>query len=189
MHRRANSSPMDDLPTLRARDLVLDPLAPEHAGEAYVAWLKDPDVIRYTELRAEHATVPAIRDYISATRADPRAAIWRILIDAHGHVGNIRLSGIERDHRRAAVAILIGARVCWGEGIAPRAIELLASYALGAFGLRKLTAGIYASHMRSRRAFEKAGFAHEASLREHVRCGDGYEDVLQFARFAERGTL
>ena len=118
-----------------------------------------------------------------ATNAAPNAAIWRILIDRDRHVGNIRLSSIHWRHARAEVALLIGSRAEWGKGIATAAIELVSRHAFDKLEMNKLTAGIIATNVGSRRAFEKAGYRIEATLRDHAVVDDRFCDTYLMARF------
>lgn len=168
--------------TLHDDDLCLAPLDPSHVGSDYVAWLNDPQVVGQTEQSAREHTVDSVRAYVEATLDAPDALIWRILL-ASAHVGNIRLSNIHRIHRRAAVALIIGHSSARGRGLGPRAIKLVVDYALGELGLNKVTAGLYASNPASGRAFEKAGFHLEATLRRHAWHDGAFIDVLQMARF------
>lgn len=170
-------------PVRRAASISLAPLEVEHVSNDYVGWLNDPLVTRYTEV-AGAQTAASITEYVRKTVTAPDAAIWRILDDEDVHVGNIRLSNVRWKYLRAEVAILIGRRDRWGRGIAAAAIELLAEHAFGRLALHKLSAGMLAPNSASRRAFEKAGFALEATLRDHARLDDAFCDVFVLARLA-----
>jgi RimJ/RimL family protein N-acetyltransferase len=78
---------------------------------------------------------------------------------------------------------MIGDRDSWGQGIAPESIALLARIATDELGLRKLTAGCYASNVGSARAFAKAGFVQEGRRTAHFILDDQPEDLLLMARF------
>ncbi len=155
----------------------LSPLLGSDVTDEYVAWLNDPAARQYTEISGTE-TIASVTRYIDETNAAKDAAIWRIISDGKAHVGNIRLSHIRWQHRRAEVAILIGRREHWGKGIATEAIRLLTEFAWSKLGLHKLTAGILAPNVGSRRAFEKAGFAVEAVLRDHAILDGAFCDVL-----------
>jgi RimJ/RimL family protein N-acetyltransferase len=102
------------------------------------------------------------------------------------HVGNIRLSDIRWRHYRAQVALLIGSRAHWGQGIATRAIGTVSAHALGPMGLNKLEAGILIGNVASRRAFEKSGYEVEGRLRAHAFFEGAFCDTLLMSRFRER---
>jgi ribosomal-protein-alanine N-acetyltransferase len=169
--------------TLSAGAIILAPIGVEHVTDQYVSWLNDPTVTAQTEIRHSVSNLAGTQAYVRRTLDAADAAMWRIL-DGALHIGNIRLSAINRQHRRAAMAILIGDRDRQGRGIGTTAISLLSQHALSAMGLNKLSAGIYATNPASRRAFEKARYGLEATLQRHAFVDGRFIDVWQLARFA-----
>lgn len=165
-------------------DLCLAPLEVTHVGPRYVGWLNDPATVDQTEQSGRTHSLESVTAYVEETLRAPDALIWRI-VAAGAHVGNLRLSGIHRLHRRASIALIIGEPETRGRGLGTRAIRLAADHALHRLGLNKVTAGLYATNTASRRAFEKAGFQLEATLRRHAWHEQGFVDVLQMARFAD----
>ena len=175
--RRAESSARDSIDHVEISDLRV-----EDVGTAYVRWLNDPEVMRYTEARFATHNLDTVRAYVEKTNASASEHIWRILADGR-HVGNIKLSGINPQHGRASVAILVGDRSVWGQGVAARAIEKVTAAGFSNYALQKLTAGIYSGNLASVRAFENAGYGIEATLRSH-RCFEGRMiDEILMARF------
>ena len=165
--------------------IVLRPLLPEHVTAAYVGWLNDLEVIRFTEVDLGETADSTVR-YVEEAMANPTVAMWRIVELAGGrHIGNIRLSGINRRHRHAEVALIIGNKDHWGRGVATVAIVLASRYGFIELCLHKLTAGIYEGNIGSYRAFEKAGYHLEATLKEHVLIEGTYCGVFKMARFAD----
>jgi ribosomal-protein-alanine N-acetyltransferase len=154
-------------------------------GDAYVAWLKDPLIHRYLESRFTQHDIASTRSFVSACLADPRAVLFGIRSHALAgqHVGNIKLGPIDAYHGRGEIGILIGAREAWGGGLASSAIGLVCGIAQHDLGLRKLTAGCYASNQGSERAFAKAGFSVEGRRKDHFRMGDATEDLVLMARW------
>jgi RimJ/RimL family protein N-acetyltransferase len=100
------------------------------------------------------------------------------------HIGNTWLWDIDRRHRRAELRIVVGERASHGHGCGTEAIELMAGYALAALELHKVLAYVLATNPRARRAFEKAGFELEGTLRQDRWMDDRYVDVDILARRA-----
>ena len=163
--------------------VVLDDLRVEHVGPDYHAWLNDPDVVRFTESRFRAHTLDDIRAYVKAVNASKTDHMWRILCDGR-HVGNVKLASVNLRHRRAALSLLIGDRNVWGQGVATQAIRLATAEGFRRYDdLHKIFAGFYAANVSSIRAFEKAGYVVEATLRGN-RCLDGeMVDEVLMARF------
>ncbi len=127
--------------------------------------------MRFLEARFRAHTIDNIRAYVKEINASGTDHIWRILCDGR-HVGNVKLAGINARHRRANLSLLIGDRRVWGQGVATEAIRLATAASFKKYDLFKIFAGIYADNIASVRAFEKAGYVVEATLRGH-RCLDG----------------
>jgi RimJ/RimL family protein N-acetyltransferase len=93
------------------------------------------------------------------------------------HIGNIWLWNIDARHRRAELRILIGSPGDHGRGAGTEAIRLLCEYAFERLNLHKVYAYVLGINERARRAFERAGFTLEGTLREDRWVGDAYTDV------------
>lgn len=92
------------------------------------------------------------------------------------------LNGI---HRRSDLSLWIGRKDLWGQGYGSETIGLMADYAFNKLNLYKLTAGIYLPNIGSRKAFEKAGFKVEATLRNQVWFDGSWTDVILMVKFNE----
>ena len=160
----------------------LAPMLPELVSSEYVGWLNDEEVVRYTEINGVQ-DIASTQEYVRTAVASADAALWRIMLLDGEHVGNIRLSNINKTHRRAVVAILIGNRRCWGQGVGTAAIELVSEYGFEELGLNKLSAGIVAPNIGSRIAFERAGYHLEATFRGHVWFDGQFHDNFVMAKF------
>lgn len=159
-------------------------LLPEHVGPAYVGWLNDPGVNRYLESRFMAHDEAGTRDFVAAQLASGHSLFLGIRSAPLGgrHVGNIKLGPIDARHGVGEVGILVGDRGAWGRGIATAAIGLLAGIAREELGLRKLSAGCYASNEGSARAFVKAGFVVEGRRPAHFLLEGRPEDLVLLGR-------
>ncbi|HTU12669.1 MAG TPA: GNAT family N-acetyltransferase [Allosphingosinicella sp.] len=153
-------------------------LTPDAVSDAYVGWLADPMVNRYLESRFS----PQPREVVEAFVADMLASEANLLLGIHSHaldahVGNIKLGPIDRRHGLGEIGIMIGEEAAWGRGIGSAALRALEAIALS-IGVRRLTAGCYASNVGSRRAFEKVGFAVEGRRNGHYLLDGRPEDGI-----------
>jgi ribosomal-protein-alanine N-acetyltransferase len=157
------------------------------ADGAYVRWMNDPEVTRYTESRFTTCSVDEIRTYIEASLKDDRSTLLAITTsDEDRHIGNIKVGSIDPYHGSADIGLIIGEKDYWGRGFGAEAIGLAAAHAFAELGLRKLTAGIYAPNTGSVRAFRKAGFTEEGLLRSQCRLDNDYVDVVLMGRSYKR---
>ena len=144
-------------------------LEPADVDDRYVAWLNDPAVNRFLESRFSVHSVESTRAFVTSCLNDPFALLLGIRsVALQGqHVGNIKVGGIDRNHGLGEIGILIGEKNAWGRGIASAAIQVVTGIARSQLGLRKLTAGCYASNIGSQKAFLKAGFYKAGERRDH----------------------
>src|SRR5262245_37505986 len=169
---------------LRTPSVELFLLEPDHASSDYVRWLNDPAVNRFLESRFVMQTLDSVRSFIAVQLEHPQALFLGIRSLALGrHVGNIKLAPIDPRHGLGEVGIMIGDREAWGRGVGSQAIACLAAIAAHELGLRKLTAGCYASNAGSERAFVKAGFEVEGRRAGHYLLDGRPEDLILMARF------
>lgn len=174
-----------DIPLTTTR-LQIRSLSPDAIGDAYLAWMTDPEVLRFLEVRfAPAQTRESLSAFVGLMNASARDWMFGIFLrDGDRHIGNIKIGGIFPEHLRADVGFLIGERAHWGQGYATEAIAAVSDFGFASLGLQKIIAGCYASNVGSVRALEKAGYAHEAVLPGHWRLDGRREDGLMLARHA-----
>jgi len=148
-------------------------------NEDYYRWMNDPDVTQYLESRFYPNSLEGLRDYVTGKLGDRDNVFLAVVLkDGDRHIGNIKLGPINWIHRFADVGIMLGDKSSWGKGYASEAISLVVDYAFRKLNLHKVTAGCYCSNQRSLRAFEKAGFQVEGTLKEHYRLDGQYIDAM-----------
>ena len=137
--------------------------------EKYVAWLNDPEVVRYSDQRFRDHTIQSCRDYTESFNDSPHY-LWAIVSkdDGLGHVGNI-CATVEPPHQIADLSILIGERRVWGQGIGREAWQAACGYLIGKASIRKITAGTLSVNHGMLRVMEKCGMVEEGRrLRQHL---------------------
>jgi RimJ/RimL family protein N-acetyltransferase len=159
-------------------------LRPGDVTDAYIGWLNDPEINRFLESRFQHQDRASVAAFVEAMLASDRNLLLAIVDQADGrHVGNIKLGPIDRPHGLADIGIIVGERTAWGRGFGTAAIQCVVEIARHELGLRKLSAGCYASNRGSARAFEKAGFHVEAVRRDHLSLDGRFEDHILLSLF------
>jgi ribosomal-protein-alanine N-acetyltransferase len=172
---------------LQGPRLQLRCLRDEDVTARYVAWLNDPEVNRYLELRFQtHALAPT-REFVRTVNATGDNLLLGMFIDGGArHIGNIKLGPINPHHHRADIGLLIGDRGAWGQGYATEAIALVTAHGFNRLKLGKLTAGCYGGNQGSVKAFQRAGYTLEAVLPRHWHTAEGIQDGLLLGLTAEQ---
>lgn len=152
--------------TLRSERVQLRRLAPEDATPTYAAWLNDPEVNRFLEVRYHTHTVESCREFIVAMNASQDQYLFGIfLVDSGRHVGNIKLGFIDRRNLSGQVSLFLGDKSTWGRGYATEAIRLITTYGFEQLGLERAEGGIYEDNLGSLRTFLKLGYTVEGFFR------------------------
>lgn len=161
--------------------VTLRPVTESDVTDDYVAWLNDPQVNQYLETRFVTHTLDDVRRYVrDQSRATDAMFLAIIRQSDHRHIGNLRIGAIDRHHRSATIALMIGERSAWGQGLGSDAIAAATHHAFTALGLDKLTARVYATNLGSIRAFEKAGWRREGVQQGQFLTGAGRVDGVWF---------
>lgn len=153
------------------------------APGAYLAWMNDPNVTKYTESRFTPHSVEDIERYIEDITTNGRFLFLAIVHVADDtHIGNIKLGPVDWNHMVADIGIIIGNKEYWGQGMAAEAISTLAAYSFEVLGLHKLTAGCYLPNQAAVKAFEKAGFEIEGVMKQHCLLDNYYVDMIRLGK-------
>jgi RimJ/RimL family protein N-acetyltransferase len=156
--------------------------APERADiPTFVDWLNDPDVRHGIAAFLPMSLAREERWFdemlVRPVEAHPFAIDLRkgrswILI------GSCGLHDIDWKSRKAEIGIMIGDKRQWNKGLGTEAMELILKHGFETLNLHRLYLKVFADNLGAIRAYEKAGFIHEARLRE-AHFGDGaYKDDL-----------
>ncbi len=176
---------MAEAPTLETPRLTLAPFSDEYLTERYVGWLQDPEVVRYSEQRHRTPTLENCRQF-TASFADGPSHLWAIIENKQGlgHIGNIN-SDVDAPNRTADVAVMIGEKQAWGQGLGFEAWNAVLDYLLGPGGMRKVTAGTMAENKGMLAIFEKSGMTEEGRRKKQFQLQDREVDAILVARFAD----
>ncbi len=142
---------------------MLSPLGPSDANSAYLAWLNDPEVLRYRGPKAFPTTMPELVEWIASLPARNDLVLSVRMRSDRRHIGNISLNSILWVHRSAELAIMIGEKDVWGSGYGSEAMELLTAHAFTAMGLNRLSAD--SPNPAFHAAMRKLGWVHEGTRR------------------------
>lgn len=161
--------------------LDIRPFLASDITDAYLEWLNDPEVTRFSNQRFRKHTRESCASYVG-TFAGTRNE-FLLLSDADGPVGTMTVYRTPQ-HGTADIGIMIGNRYKWGRGYGFTAWSAVLSRLL-AEGTRKVTGGTARPNVAMVRIMQKAGM-HLEGVREDQEIIDGEPaDILYFARFGQ----
>ena len=145
-------------------------------------WANDPELMRLMDrkqpvLPAEHEA------WFASLRRRADCAYFAIeTLDGRAHIGNVWLWDIDRRHRKAELRVVVGDRGARGQGLGAEAIDRLCRHAFDTLGLHRVYAYVLDINPSARRAFERAGFTLEGTLRDDRWAVDRFIDTYLLAR-------
>lgn len=147
------------------------------ATEEYCGWLNDPEVNRFLVIKS--STVDESRVYIVQKNGQPDALFFGIFLkDDNRHIGTIKLESIDLVTGKAEIAMMIGDKNYWGNGLIGEAMRLLIEYSFKELGLKEIDLGVVAQNKSAIRAYEKMGFV-ETGRKLGVKYGnENYDEII-----------
>ena len=156
---------------------------PADITEAYVGWLNDPVVTRFSNQRFRTHTRASCEAYLAGFKRS--SSLFLSLRDAASDAAIGTMTAHANPHHSTCdVGILIGARDHWGGGYGQDAWNALTDWLLTHGGVRKLTAGCLAANRAMIALMERSGMTREA-VRADQELLDGEPcDIIHYARFS-----
>lgn len=146
---------MADLPVLTTARTIITPFTAEHLTDTYVAWLNDPEVVKYSRQRFQTHTKDSCRAFFESFRSSP--SHFSAIVAEGRHIGNVSTS-VSREDNIADISLLIGVKDMWGKGYGAEVWDAVMA-ALFDLGLRRVTGGCMADNAGMIHVFQKTGMA------------------------------
>lgn len=117
--------------------------------------------------------------------ADKQLRLMIVRHSDHSVLGTIDITDFIPLHSRAAVGIAL-LEEYRGNGYAKDALSLLCDYALGFLQMKQLYAHIPTDNKASLDLFTRCGFQICGTMKDWLKTGDGYKDVVMMQFFSEK---
>ncbi len=134
----------------------------------YWRWRNDPAVTR-THITSQPRSREEVASFVRRwMESGDNFAIEAIDLPQPVHIGNTSLHDIDWRNRKAEFTISIGEKQYWGRGYATATTKLMLEYAFSIQNLHRVELYVFSFNAAAIRAYQKAGFQHEATLRDDV---------------------
>lgn len=164
--------------SIYGKDVVLRPFNKEDITERYVAWLNDPEVVRYSNQRFHLHSIDSCRDYYAGF-AETSNLFLKIVRRIDGVMVGTMTAYLSAEHRTADMGIMVGDRSSWGMGIGQDAWDSLLKALFAQGRLRKITGGTMRCNQAMVRIMERSGMTLEC-VRPQQELLDGKPQDLVF---------
>ncbi len=143
-------------------------------------WLNDTEVSDNLSVYLPLSTVDEEQWFDAASRLPAEEKPLSIEVnEGHGWrlIGNLGFFNLEWANRCAEFGIFIGDKSVWNRGYGTETVQLLLRHAFETLNLHRIYLRVYSTNRRARRAYEKAGFVLEGTMREAVYRHGCYADI------------
>ena len=161
------------------------PFSEKHLTQRYVDWLKDPDVIKFSERRHENFDLDICRTYLESMRSEGNY-FWAIEKDDGGpdaHIGNIA-AYVDRPNGVADLSIIVGEKEAWGRGYGKSAWVTACDWLLGEGGFRKVATGTMSENLPMLALMRASGMVEEGRRKSQFIVDGEPMDLIMAGRFA-----
>lgn len=170
------------------KEVTLRSIYPWDVGPAYLSWMQDADVNRYTEQRFNEHSIDSLMDYVRAMNESNEDLLLGIFT-GDLHVGNVKLGAINEFHKTAEIGFMLGAKDHWGRGISTLSVAATVKFGFDLLGLMKIYAGYYEQNIGSAKVLAKCGFEIEGVRKQQAQIGDQRTDVVLVGLMSSKSTL
>lgn len=151
--------------------------------DAYIGWLNDVEVTRFSNQRFRTHDRDSAMRYLQSFELSPNLFISIRCKKDDAAIGTMTVYAAPQ-HGTADVGIMVGARSVWGTGHGQDAWSILVDWL--AKRVRKVTAGTLACNVPMIRLADRSGMIQEATRRDQELVDGRPYDILYFAHFSGR---
>ncbi len=146
----------------------------------YVEWLNDAEVRRGLMIFLPLSSVEEEQWFENMLKAPPAERPFAVdakVGDGWQHIGSCGLFDFQPQAHHAELGIVLGDKNFWDQGYGTDVMNLLLKVGFEVFNLNRIHLRVYGNNPRARHVYEKIGFVHEGSLRQHLyREGQYYDE-------------
>jgi RimJ/RimL family protein N-acetyltransferase len=165
-------------PIIRGEHVYLRPA--ERADlPTFVRWFTDADVLRNLAMRAPMSLAAEEHWFERMLEAQGKTDYHFLicLLSDDRAIGTVGLHQVDLANGTAEFGIAIGEKTEWGQGYGTDATRAICDFGFAELRLERIGLLVYADNERGRRAYEKAGFVHEGTLRRALYTRGDHHDV------------
>ncbi|HYF91747.1 MAG TPA: GNAT family protein [Symbiobacteriaceae bacterium] len=141
---------------------------PETDTEDRYRWMNDSDTVRYLGTLPARLSREEVRKYLEAAAASSAEMAEFAIETLDGcHIGGTCLRGFNRTTHAAEYGICIGAEDFRGQGYGTEVTKLIVRIGFEEFNLNRIWLTVNAENIAGIKAYGKAGFVLEGTLRQH----------------------
>jgi diamine N-acetyltransferase len=177
----SNDQPAAQHPTpmIRAERVYLRP-AERSDLPTFVSWLADAEVTRHLAIRSpiSQAMEEKWLDQMVEKQGKQQYHFVICLIEGDRPIGATDLRDLDLENGSAGFGIVIGEKAEWNKGYGAETLQAICDFGFGQLRLERIYLEVYAPNKAGKRAYQKAGFVEEGTLRNAHFADGQHQDAL-----------
>lgn len=151
-------------------------------NDAYISWLNDSVVVKYSNQRFLEHNQESCSQYLSSFDGTANMFLSIRQLPDNQAVGTMTVY-ISNYHGTADMGIMVGDKSVWGAGYGQDAWDTIAKWLLKQKDIRKITAGTLACNVGMIKLLERSNMTLEAVRKEQEVVGGKLVDILYYSKF------
>ena len=153
---------------IEGTNLYLRKIQIEDITEQFMLWFADDELMKYYTNSKNKITKETLLKSIQEGESTGNSFTYGIFYKENNEcIGTIKLGPINHNHKISDLVVLLGNKKYHGKGLAVEAIQLGNTLAFEFYDIRKLYGGMYENNVSSIKAYTRAGWVIEGTLKGH----------------------
>lgn len=170
--------------SLSGSKVVLRPFESTDITAEYIAWLNDPQVVRYSNQRFVRHTEESCRCYYESF-ANTANLFVSVRMPGDDLAVGTMTAYVSSQHETVDLGIMIGRRSVWGGGVGQDAWNTLLEWFIVQRRIRKATAGTMRCNQPMIKLMERSGMTLEAMHPKQELLDAVPQDLLYYGKFRD----
>lgn len=158
------------------------PIKLKDVGDAWIKWLNDKKVTKYSLQRKKKHNVNSQIDFVRRKLNSKNCKLFKISHDQK-FVGVIELKNIDKVNRCAELSYMIGVKKLWNQGIATKSINLIINYSKKELKINKILSSIISLNKASEKVLLKNKFKKYGEIKKFYKFGNKKFSKIFFIRY------
>lgn len=146
---------------------------------------QDEEILYMTGTRRSFTRDEIIKSYERFSKDPSRYDFAVCLLATEEIIGDLAIVDIDQDNKKAGFRISLHTRKILNKGYGTEAVQLAQGFVFKDLQLNRLELEVYSHNIRGIKAYEKAGFKKEGTLRQSLYMNDAYSDEILMAVLKE----
>ncbi len=169
-------------PFLIGGKIYLSPLTKNDVSDEYINWLNNSEVCKYNSHARFPYTYSKALSFLESLEKNSNDIVLAMRWKKNDcHLGNVSLQNINWINRSGEIAIIIGNKDYWNNGVGTEAYRLLIEYGFNVLNLNRISSGQTITNEGMIKVCEKSGMKKEGLLRDALYKNGEYIDVVVYS--------